>query len=54
MLGWIVFAWFALNYAFAAQLVYLAARRAGDAPGAAVSQAMLWPREMLNSAAAPM
>jgi hypothetical protein len=28
--------------------------RAARAGGAAVSQAMLWPREMLNSAAAPM
>ncbi len=48
MIGQIVVVWLALNYAFAAQLVYLAARRANVAPMAALSIAMLWPLEMVR------
>ncbi len=48
MIGQIVVVWLALNYAFAAQLVYLAARRADVAPLAALSIAMLWPLEMVR------
>jgi len=47
MLGLIVFLWFALNYAFAAQCFYAAARRFGATPATALSAAALWPRAML-------
>lgn len=50
MIGQVLVAWLALNYAFAAQLVYLAARRAGMEPMAALSIAMLWPLEMVRPA----
>jgi len=52
MLAWILFLWFALNYAFAAQLVYLAARRSGQKPGAALAAAALWPRALVQPIAA--
>jgi len=54
MLGLIVFLWFALNYAFAAQLVYLAARRSGATPGAAFVAAAQWPRVLVQPMATPI
>jgi len=54
MLGLIVFLWFALNYAFAAQLVYVAARRTGAPRGTALSVAALWPRGLLFPAMSPI
>ncbi len=48
MIGQVLVAWLALNYAFAAQLVYMAARRADVAPMAALWIAMLWPLEMVR------
>jgi len=47
MLGLIVFLWFALNYAFAAQCFFAAARRFGATPATALNAAALWPRAML-------
>ena len=54
MLAWILFLWFALNYAFAAQLVYLAARRSGATPGAAFVAAAQWPRVLVQPMATPI
>lgn len=54
MLAWIVFLWFAFNYAFVARLVYLASRRSGARVSEAVGVSALWPRTILYRTASPI
>lgn len=49
MLAWIAFGWLAVNYAFAAQLVYTAARRNRSSRRNAIAAAISWPRALVSA-----